>query len=275
MIPDSLAQKTAQEILNRRANGGLEPDGYFGPDSIKIAQKYLVTWDFKGEPTRDRYVAAVIQKDALARGLNPGKFDAYFGPQTDDAGDRMAEIFFGVPLFGRPDDEQELIKLPGIAGAVPKIKCWNPSTAQFRSKYGQEGSGQGMVQSPYPLRLDWDLDTITKRFSAHESLVARIEAAMGEILAHYGLEGIYKLGLDRFGGCLNVRLKRGGSTPSVHSWGAAIDWFPSANTLKMTKRTAVFARADYFAFFAIWEKYGFMSLGRCFDFDFMHVQANP
>jgi hypothetical protein len=25
----------------------------------------------------------------------------------------------------------------------------------------------------------------------------------------------------------------------------------------------------------IWEKHGFMSLGRCFDFDWMHLQANP
>ncbi len=272
MIPDILAQRTAQAIIKQKVAPDLDIDGNFGTESTKAAMRYVGPWRFKGDPTRDRWVAAVIQQEAIARAINAGKNDAFFGPQTDDAGDRIAVDLLGVPLFGRPDDDGEILI---TAGATPKIRCWNPTTAQFRKEYGTEGTGQGMVASPYELRLDWDLDTKTSRFSAHHSLVSRIESAMKEILAHYGLEGIRKLGLDRFGGCLNVRLKRGGSTPSVHSWGAAIDWFPSMNTLKMTKRTATFARPDYFAFFAIWEKWGFMSLGRCFDFDFMHVQANP
>jgi hypothetical protein len=98
---------------------------------------------------------------------------------------------------------------------------------------------------------------------------------MSAILAHYGAAGIRELNLHRFGGCLNLRNKRGGTSLSTHAWAAAIDWWPSKNPLRATRRTARLAWSDYRPFFDIWEAHGFMSLGRCYDFDWMHVQANP
>lgn len=270
MTPDRHAKETAQLILNSRIDAGLKVDGDFWVKSVEASKKF-VTWSFKGEPSPTRWLAAVIQKEAGLRGINAGAVDAYFGPQTDDAGDRIDLILRGTPLVERPDEH-----LAGICeSGTSKIRCWNPTTSQFRARYGHEGDNQGMVASPYALRLDWDLDTVVHRFSAHESLVPLIESAMKEVMAHYGLPGIEKLGFDRFGGCLNVRLKRGGSTPSVHSWGAAVDWFPSRNQLKQDHKTALFARDEYRCWFDIWAKFGFMSLGECFDFDWMHVQANP
>ena len=72
-----------------------------------------------------------------------------------------------------------------------------------------------------------------------------------------------------------MRKKRGGSTWSAHAWGTALDFWPEVNSLRETHKTARFARGDYAAWFRCWEEQGFMSLGRCYDFDWMHVQKNP
>lgn len=261
----------AREILRDRVDANLERGSTLGPVFMATAAMWF-PWTFKGDPTTDRWAAAVIQREAVLHGINAGKWDAFYGPQCSDAAERLLRLRGGVTTQPvRPDEVEGTVGAKG--GST--IRCWSPSTSDFIGRYGRVGEGQQLVRSPYLLRLDWDLDETLWKFSAHASLTARIESAMAEILAHYGIDRLRALGLDRFGGCLNVRPKRGGSTPSVHSWGAAIDWFPTKNQLKQTHASAVFAREEYAAFFAIWEKYGFMSLGRCFDFDWMHVQANP
>lgn len=270
MTPPRHVRRLAQQILNDRNKAGLLEDGVFGPKSSTAAASW-VDWNFRAEPTWSRWVAAVIQKEAALRGINSGKPDAFYGPQTDDAANRILLQIAGKPDPVRPDDAD----LDEVSGKGSGIRCWSPSTAAFRARYGTEGQHQLLVRSPYILRLDWDLDTTLWKFSAHSSLVPRIEAAMAEILAHYGADAIRNLGLDRFGGCLNVRLKRGGSTPSVHSWGAAIDWYPTKNQLKQTRASALFAKDAYAPFLDLWERHGFMGLGRCFNYDWMHVQANP
>ena len=82
-----------------------------------------------------------------------------------------------------------------------------------------------------------------------------------------------KLRLDRWGGCLNVRKMRGGSSWSMHAWGIAIDFDPDRNQLKWGRDRAVFARPDYDAWWRCWEDEGWTSLGRTKNYDWMHVQA--
>lgn len=259
MKPPKFAIELAQTILKRNADPSIKVDGVFGRLSQKAAADYL-PWTFSGRPSADRWVAALIQSEARKRGLRVG-LDAFYGPQTEDA----AEIISGIPVPPRPD---ESVKLKSGA-------CRNPSTKEFIVAYGDVGTRQVMVRSPYPLRLDWDLSTEINHFSCHEKVVDSVEGALKDILSVYGLDRIKALGLNRFGGCLYVRNKRGGTTPSTHSWGVAIDWFPSANKLRETSKTARFARPEYKEFMDIWAVRGWMSLGRCFDFDWMHVQKNP
>jgi hypothetical protein len=270
MIPDYKARRLARRILRDRVKPDLELGDVIGPVAIDAAKGWI-PWTFKGVPTPDRWVAAVIQKESGLRGINAGSFDAFYGPQTQDAALRIQRVLDGVtaPLVRADEVEGD------VSSARSGIRCWSPTTAEFRARYGREGENQALVRSPYMLRLDWDLEETIWKFSAHQSLVSRMEAALADVLAHYGIDQIRNLGLDRFGGCLNVRLKRGGSTPSVHSWGAAKDWYPSRNQLKQTRKSALFAKEAYAPFMDIWEKHGFMSLGRCFDFDWMHLQANP
>ena len=83
----------------------------------------------------------------------------------------------------------------------------------------------------------------------------------------------HSLGIDLFGGSLNVRKMRGGSNYSMHSWGIAIDFDPERNQLKWGRDKARLAQKDCEAFWAAWEEEGWVSLGRTRNFDWMHVQA--
>ena len=82
-----------------------------------------------------------------------------------------------------------------------------------------------------------------------------------------------KLGLDLFGGSLNVRKMRGGNNWSVHAWGAAIDFDPARNQLRWDSSKARLGKLDAERFWRIWEEAGWTSLGRTKNYDWMHVQA--
>ena len=81
-----------------------------------------------------------------------------------------------------------------------------------------------------------------------------------------------KLGIDLWGGCLNVRQMRGGSSWSMHSWGIAIDFDPDRNQMEWGRDKARLAKPDCETFWKIWEEEGAISLGRSRNFDWMHVQ---
>jgi hypothetical protein len=148
--------------------------------------------------------------------------------------------------------------------------------AQYLKKFGtpnQTGKGYLVtIQLPYPMRIAWDKKTSINKMSCHKDIAAPLRAVFDDLLKHYGLAEIQKLGIDLFGGCFNFRAMRGGTNYSVHSWGLAIDLDPERNLLKETSRTARFARQEYKAMIDIFYKHGFISLGRERDYDWMHFQ---
>ena len=89
----------------------------------------------------------------------------------------------------------------------------------------------------------------------------------------YGEKEVIRLKLDTFGGCVNVRKMRGGSSWSIHSWGAAVDLNPDNNQLKWGKPQATFSKAEYNDFWKIVQAEGWTSLGKERNFDWMHFQA--
>ena len=82
------------------------------------------------------------------------------------------------------------------------------------------------------MRLAWNTRTKVARTSCHERIHDSAARIFDRVLDHYGPEEIRRLGLDLFGGCLNVRRMRGGSAWSMHSWGIAFDFDPANNRLK-------------------------------------------
>lgn len=145
--------------------------------------------------------------------------------------------------------------------------------AQLLAKYGKPGDASQLttIDLPYPMRLAWDPHVIVNRIQCHKLIADRLKAVFSDILTYYGLPEIQRLGIDLYGGCVNVRLMRGSKTKwSRHAWGTAIDLDPARNTLKETKRTARFARPEYKPMIEIFYRHGFVGLGPEQDRDWMH-----
>jgi D-alanyl-D-alanine carboxypeptidase len=150
------------------------------------------------------------------------------------------------------------------------------TTQQMTAKYGapnQAGTYLVNVRLPFPLRLAWDTAVTVKTMRCHRLEAPRVSAIFTDILKEYGIERIRALGIDLFGGCFNFRPMRGGTDWSKHSWGTAIDLDPARNQLKETKATARFARPEYIPMIDAFERYGWASLGRAKDYDWMHFEA--
>ena len=156
----------------------------------------------------------------------------------------------------------------------PKFK--QPTTNQLIAKYGKPNeTGQGyltVIQSPYPMRLAWDLNIKVTRVSCHKYIANDLQNVFFDLLEHYGLEKIKELGIDLYGGCFNYRRMRGGTSWSTHAFAIAIDLDPARNRLKETSKTARFARPDYKPMIDIFYKHGFISLGVEKNYDWMHFQ---
>jgi len=129
-----------------------------------------------------------------------------------------------------------------------------------------------VLNLPYPMKLAWDKNVFVNKITCHKLVVDKLELIFKEILHYYGLEKIKELGIDIYGGCYNFRKMRGGNDYSRHSWGIAIDLDPERNLLKETSKTARFARKEYKPMIDIFYKYGFISLGREKNYDWMHFE---
>jgi len=146
---------------------------------------------------------------------------------------------------------------------------------QITAKYGQPGDPDNFttIDLPYPMRIAWDLGKTVSKIQCHKLIADNLRAVFTELLSIYGLPKIQELGIDLFGGCVNVRLMRGSSTRwSHHSWGIAIDLDPARNQLKENHTTARFARPEYKPMIDIFYKHGFVGLGPEQDRDWMHFE---
>jgi hypothetical protein len=248
-------KQLAQQIL------GVKPDGVFGKLSLAAARAKYPQANY-GQATR-RWIAHIIQSEANGSPAVPHKVavDGWWGPVTEDAAYRMLGH-----TFERPDEDE-------LAPTTPR--CWTPTDTQMIRRFGAVGTNQVLAPLPFPMRLDWDLKTTVNRVSCHKGFQKPLTSALEEIRDHYGPNQIRALNIDRFGGILNVRKKRGGRTWSSHAWGTAIDLWPTANQLAWKKNRAAFAKSSYKPMREAFAKVGLMSLGTCYDFDWMHFQLNP
>ncbi len=148
--------------------------------------------------------------------------------------------------------------------------------AQIIAKYGQPGDPDNITTLvlPYPMRIAWDTSKTVTKISCHRFIADRLNTVFTELLVSYGYDEIKELGIDLFGGCLNVRLQRGSKTKwSRHAWGIAIDLDPARNQLKWGKDKAQFAKPEYKPMIDIFYKHGFVGLGPEKNYDWMHFET--
>lgn len=159
-----------------------------------------------------------------------------------------------------------------VAGAPAPIPIW-PKQSGVPGFYGVVGASQVRVELPFAMKLAWDLKVEVQRISLHSKVAASAERAFKQIAKEYSAADRAHIGLDIFGGSLNVRKMRGGDSYSMHSWGIAIDFDPERNQLKWGRDRARLAKPDAEPFWRAWEEEGWVSLGRQANYDWMHVQA--
>jgi hypothetical protein len=148
---------------------------------------------------------------------------------------------------------------------------------QIIAKYGEPGDADNITQIelPYPMRIAWDTTKKVSKISCHKLIAQPLLNVFNELLAIYGREKLVELGIDLFGGCVNVRLMRGSKKRwSRHSWGIAIDLDPNRNGLKTKKPAAQFSKPEYTQMNDLFYKHGFIGYGIEKNYDWMHFEIN-
>lgn len=112
-----------------------------------------------------------------------------------------------------------------------------------------------------------------KEIQFHSLAADRLEYALKDIINHYGpnIKAIAP-GCCDYGGSYCFRKVRGGNSWSIHSWGTALDFDAGNNGMKTKAPRARLSQPIYQPFIAILAHYGFSSLGKNGNYDWMHFQ---
>jgi hypothetical protein len=181
--------------------------------------------------------------------------------------------YSNITISINPSTEKEAVQqTPAkVNSDKPKLQG-GKGDADIIKKYGQIGDTSQLTTMTFPYPMYYD-GSLVKTAKCHKLVKDDLEAIFKEILSTFGLARIKQLGLDQYSGLYNVRNKREGSTPSIHSWGIAIDLYAAKNSLKMKTGTALFSKPEYKTFIDIWYKHNFKSFGRELGYDWMHFQV--
>ena len=254
--------KILQELLKDSGHYSGKVDGDYGQRTRAAIRSY---YDFPTEWEDSRLKVGCIQVICIKNGFIPGSIDGRWGRNTQSAYDKL------LKLLGKSEKKTK------VNQSVKTKKGYSNWPKQDYSSmvrfYGKVGENQTLLTLPYSMVLAWDTNVNVGRMSCHSKVSSSLERIFQKTLEHYGLPAIKELNLDQFGGCLNVRKKRGGSSWSIHSWGAAVDLDPERNQLHWGKNKAYFAKKDYEPFWKIVAAEGWTSLGKERNFDWMHFQA--
>lgn len=254
----------------------LPADGKIGPKSLAAIQAYLKDkhgvnaskWD------KNRILLGIEQAIYAKNKMEVGTVDGLIGEQT-----RYMRMLWEA----KKADEEAGIDKKDPDSAVAAETNWKdnleatrnvwPVQDSVQKYYGKVGENQTTLILPFPMKIAWEQDKIVKKFSIHEKVHDSAKRCFIRIANAYDEDARKKLGLDLWGGSLNVRKMRGSTAWSMHSWGIAIDFDPDRNQLKWGRDQARLAKKDAEEFWRIWEDEGWLSLGRARNYDWMHVQA--
>lgn len=226
-----------------------------------------------------------LQSRLTAHGWPVGPVNGQIGPITM-AALKAFQKARGLPVTGVADPatvealRRSSSNAPGqpdrpastAAGRPAGGERW-PHQNDVRAFYGDVGTNQVLLDLPYPMLLAWDKRRTIKRISLNRRCAESAGRAFEKIAGTYTDAERRALGINLFGGSLNVRQMRGGTRYSMHSWGIAIDFDPERNGLHTRAPQARLSHQDAVPFWEAWEAEGWVSLGRARGFDWMHVQA--
>lgn len=248
-------------------------DGKVGPKTYSAIQDLLSSLSIDSSKwNKSRQLVAVEQILYKNQKIEVGKIDGLVGPQLTHA----REVYAAKLVTTWRDKAEEIAQTENVppASKPPKVISQNewPLQRDCMSFYGKVGTKQAKCKLPFPMVLAWDRSSKLTSYSCHELVKDSMERAWQNIFDHYGYEQIKELGLDKFGGCLNVRKMRGGTSWSMHSWGIAIDVDPDRNALHTSWKNAQMSKPAYKKYHEFWYAEGAINLGIERNMDAMHTQ---
>lgn len=149
---------------------------------------------------------------------------------------------------------------------MPKNNPWPKSDqASLRAFYGRPGDETNLVGLPVP-------DGIIVKYEGKQVATIRCHRKVAESLGRVlkELSKVCPSVLLKYAGCYNNRSVRGGSTPSLHAYGSAIDFDPDTNGNHQHWPVGATMPIEVMEAFA---KEGWLSAGAFWSRDAMHFQA--
>lgn len=220
-----------------------------------------------------------LQSRLTSHGFPSGPIDGVIGDKTILA-IKAFQTARGLPSTGQADAATvEALRSTSVEVEDPPVRdgatvqpIW-PRQPDVPAVFGAVGTNQVQIEVPFDMWLAWSKTTRVRKMTLHSRVAPsalRVLQAVGEL---YSAQERKTIGIDLFGGSLNVRRMRGGTAWSMHSWGIAIDFDPERNQLKWGRDKARLAQPDAELFWRQWEDEGWVSLGRARNFDWQHIQA--
>lgn len=147
----------------------------------------------------------------------------------------------------------------------------SPATEKMAEYYGPAGEVP-LVQVPVPYRMRlYDEDKLVKAVTIHERLAPSLAGIFSDIIAVFPTpQDRDRAGVTKFFGSFVNRPQRGGTRPSKHAFGAAIDLDATRNGLHTPWPTKSAMPLEVFEVFA---RRGWVGLGWLIWRDAMHFQA--
>lgn len=151
-----------------------------------------------------------------------------------------------------------------LRSLMPNPNPWPASDqASLQAFYGSPGDETKLVNLPAPVRMEYEgvaIKTIRCHAKVAESLSRALEAA----------HAVAPETVRVYDGCYNNRSMRGGSTPSLHARGAAIDLMAEKNGNHTAWPTGAQMPLEVMECFA---REGWTPAGAFWGRDAMHFQA--
>lgn len=153
---------------------------------------------------------------------------------------------------------------------MPSPNPWSKSDGDsLRAFYGEPGNENNLVtiNFPYPMFYGGKLVNKTRCHKKVADSLLRVLKSIGD--QHGKHEDIMDEASD-YGGVYNFRLKRGGTSYSLHAYGAAIDLDADDNTFRDSWPMRADMPLEIMEEFA---REGWLSAGAFWGYDAMHFQA--
>ena len=178
-------------------------------------------------------------------------------------------------MFMLPDNEV-YNPLPDIDDSLlPGKRDSSKIQKNVKAEYGELDDWEAYntrVKVPKGVNMTFN-GTRVRYVRLHDKVAMNFHNAFKEVVQVYGSEKLKDLRINIFDGSYVRRLKRNGTTHSLHSWGIAFDLDAANNQLKWGRDKAAFAKKEYSELLNIMKKYGFYNLGAEKNYDYMHFQA--